>query len=257
MNLRIVELGFAYPNGNQIFTEVNFSLKKGEIFTILGPNGAGKSTLLNCIGNLSEPTQGGIFLEKDNIKDLSLRQFAMRIGYVPQIHQPTYAFTVEEFVAMGRTPYLSAFKKLGHQDQRMIEEAMEMVRITQLRNKAYTQLSGGERQLVTIARAIAQEPDFILLDEPTAHLDFGNQIKTMKLVKKLSEQGYGIIMTTHNPDQVFFIGGRVGVLNRSGVFEIGVVDQYLSEELLSRLYNEPVHLFYSNQLNRNICTAGA
>lgn len=257
MNLRIAKLGFAYPNGKQIFTEVNFSLKKGEIFTILGPNGAGKSTLLNCIGNLSEPTQGGIFLEKDNIKDLTLRQFAKRIGYVPQIHQPTYAFTVEEFVAMGRTPYLSAFKKLALQDHRIIEEAMELVRITHLRSKAYTQLSGGERQLVTIARAIAQEPDFILLDEPTAHLDFGNQIKTMKLVKKLSDRGYGIIMTTHNPDQVFFIGGRVGVLNRSGVFEIGVVDQYLSEDLLSRLYNEPVHLFYSDQLNRNICTAGA
>jgi iron complex transport system ATP-binding protein len=257
MNLRITELGFAYPNGKQIFTEVNFSLKKGEIFTILGPNGAGKSTLLNCIGNLSEPTQGGIFLDKDNIKDLTLRQFAKRIGYVPQIHQPTYAFTVEEFVAMGRTPYLSAFKKLAHQDRRIIEEAMELVRITHLRNKAYTQISGGERQLVTIARAIVQEPDFILLDEPTAHLDFGNQIKTMKLVKKLSDRGYGIIMTTHNPDQVFFIGGRVGVLNRSGVFNIGVVDQYLSEELLSRLYNEPVHLFYSDQLNRKICTAGA
>lgn len=257
MNLRIAKLGFAYPNGKQIFTEVDFSLKKGEIFTILGPNGAGKSTLLNCIGNLSEPTQGGIFLEKDNIKDLTLCQFAKRVAYVPQIHQPTYAFTVEEFVAMGRTPYLSAFKKLGHQDQRMIEEAMELVRITHLRSKAYTQLSGGERQLVTIARAIAQEPDFILLDEPTAHLDFGNQIKTMKLVKKLTDRGYGIIMTTHNPDQVFFIGGRVGVLNRSGVFEIGVVDQYLSEELLSRLYNEPVHLFYSDQLNRKICTAGA
>ncbi|VUZ27773.1 Fe(3+) dicitrate transport ATP-binding protein FecE [Acetobacterium wieringae] len=257
MNLRIAELGFAYPNGKQIFTEVDFSLKKGEIFTILGPNGAGKSTLLNCIGNLSEPTQGGIFLEKDNIKDLTLRQFAKRIAYVPQIHQPTYAFTVEEFVAMGRTPYLSAFKKLGHQDQRMIEEAMELVRITHLRSKAYTQISGGERQLVTIARAIAQEPDFILLDEPTAHLDFGNQIKTMKLVKKLSDRGYGIIMTTHNPDQVFYIGGRVGVLNRSGVFEIGVVDQYLSEELLSHLYNEPVHLFYSDQLSRKICTAGA
>ncbi|OXS26121.1 MAG: iron ABC transporter ATP-binding protein [Acetobacterium sp. MES1] len=257
MNLRITELGFAYPNGKQIFTEVDFSLKKGEIFTILGPNGAGKSTLLNCIGNLSEPTQGGIFLEEDNIKDLTLRQFAKRVAYVPQIHQPTYAFTVEEFVAMGRTPYLSAFKKLGHQDQRMIEEAMELVRITHLRSKAYTQISGGERQLVTIARAIAQQPDFILLDEPTAHLDFGNQIKTMKLVKKLSDRGYGIIMTTHNPDQVFFIGGRVGVLNRSGVFEIGVVEQYLSEDLLSRLYNEPVHLFYSNQLHRNICTAGA
>lgn len=257
MNLRIAKLGFAYPNGKQIFTEVDFSLKRGEIFTILGPNGAGKSTLLNCIGNLSEPTQGGIFLEKDNIKDLTLCQFAKRVAYVPQIHQPTYAFTVEEFVAMGRTPYLSAFKKLGHQDQRMIEEAMELVRITHLRSKAYTQISGGERQLVTIARAIAQEPDFILLDEPTAHLDFGNQIRTMKLVKKLSDRGYGIIMTTHNPDQVFFIGGRVGVLNRSGVFEIGVVDQYLSEDLLSRLYNEPVHLFYSNQLHRNICTAGA
>lgn len=257
MNLRISKLGFAYPNGKQIFTEVDFSLKKGEIFTILGPNGAGKSTLLNCIGNLSEPTQGGIFLDKDNIKDLTLCQFAKRIAYVPQIHQPTYAFTVEEFVAMGRTPYLSAFKKLALQDHRIIEEAMELVRITHLRSKAYTQLSGGERQLVTIARAIAQEPDYILLDEPTAHLDFGNQIKTMKLVKKLSDRGYGIIMTTHNPDQVFFIGGRVGVLNRSGVFEIGVVDQYLSEDLLSRLYNEPVHLFYSDQLNRNICTAGA
>ncbi|MEL7566459.1 MAG: ABC transporter ATP-binding protein [Dehalobacterium sp.] len=256
MKLEVREVGFRYPKGRQIFKNVNFSSQEGEIFSILGPNGAGKSTLLNCIANLNEPTEGSIFLGNDNMNSLSLKEVAQRISYVPQIHRPTYAFTVEEFVSMGRTPYLSVFRKLNHMDREIIDHALELMNITHLREKPYTQISGGERQLVTFARAIVQEPKFILLDEPTAHLDFGNQIKTMKLIKNLSDKGYGIIMTTHNPDQVFFIGGTVGILNKEGQFTTGEANQYLTEELLSNLYNESVYMFFSNELNRNVCTTG-
>ncbi|KNZ40734.1 ABC transporter ATP-binding protein [Acetobacterium bakii] len=256
MKLEITELGFSYPNGKQIFGNVSFDVEKGDVFSILGPNGAGKSTLLNCISNLNEPTQGAIFLDNEKIQELSLKIFAQKISYVPQIHKPTYAFTVEEFVAMGRTPYMRTFRKLNNTDDYIIGQAMDQVRITHLRKKPYTQISGGERQLVTIARAIAQEPDFILLDEPTAHLDFGNQIKTMKLIKNLAEKGYGIIMTTHNPDQVFFVGGRVGILNKKGQFEMGEANEYLSEDRLGYIYSEPVHIFYSHALKRNVCTSG-
>ena len=184
------------------------------------------------------------------------KKVAQRIGYVPQIHIPTYEYTVREFVVMGRTPYLGKMRSPGDADYEQVERALDMVGIKHLIEKPYTQISGGERQLVTIARAIVQEPDFILLDEPTAHLDFGNQIKTMRLVKKLAENGFGIIMTTHNPDQVFYTGGFVALLDRQGKLHCGVPEDILTEPALTQLYQERVCVFYSDELKRQVCISG-
>lgn len=256
MKLEVNNLSFKYLNSRVIFDQVNFELEKGQILSVLGPNGAGKSTLLNCIGNLMTPQKGIIRLNGEAVDKMPPKKVAQRIGYVPQIHIPTYEYTVREFVVMGRTPYLGKMRSPGDADYEQVERALDMVGIKHLIEKPYTQISGGERQLVTIARAIVQEPDFILLDEPTAHLDFGNQIKTMRLVKKLAEKGFGIIMTTHNPDQVFYTGGFVALLDRQGKLHCGVPKDILTEPALTQLYQERVCVFYSDELKRQVCISG-
>ena len=168
MKLEVNNLSFKYLNSRVIFDQVNFELEKGQILSVLGPNGAGKSTLLNCIGNLMTPQKGIIRLNGEAVDKMPPKKVAQRIGYVPQIHIPTYEYTVREFVVMGRTPYLGKMRSPGDADYEQVERALDMVGIKHLIEKPYTQISGGERQLVTIARAIVQEPDFILLDEPTA-----------------------------------------------------------------------------------------
>lgn len=118
-----------------------------------------------------------------------------------------------------------------------------------------TEISGGERQQVTISRALVQEPKVILLDEPTAHLDYGNQIRTVKMIRELAEEGYGVIMTTHNPDHVLMVGGLVGVLNPDGVLEFGEAEKILTEERLSELYQVNLRLFHVDEFNRDTCVA--
>lgn len=256
MKLEVNNLSFKYLNSRIIFDQVNLELEKGQILSILGPNGAGKSTLLNCIGNLITPQEGRVLLNGEAVDKMSPKKVAQRIGYVPQMHIPTYEYTVREFVVMGRTPYLGKMRSPGDNDYAKVEQALDMVGIQHLIEKPYTQISGGERQLVTIARAIVQEPDFILLDEPTAHLDFGNQIKTMRLVKKLAKNGFGIIMTTHNPDQVFYTGGIVALLDRQGKLYCGLPEHILTEASLTQLYQESVCVFYSEALKRRVCISG-
>lgn len=256
MKLEVNNLSFKYLNSRIIFDQVNLELEKGQILSILGPNGAGKSTLLNCIGNLITPQEGRVLLNGEAVDKMPPKKVAQRIGYVPQMHIPTYEYTVREFVVMGRTPYLGKMRSPGDNDYAKVEQALDMVGIQHLIEKPYTQISGGERQLVTIARAIVQEPDFILLDEPTAHLDFGNQIKTMRLVKKLAQNGFGIIMTTHNPDQVFYTGGIVALLDRQGKLYCGLPEHILTEASLTRLYQESVCVFYSEALKRRVCISG-
>ena len=188
MILEVSNLGFHYHNSRTIFREVSFSVDKGEVLSILGPNGSGKSTLLNCIANLYKPVSGQILLNGKPVSRMNLRDVARVIGYVPQIHTPAYAFTVREFAVMGRTPYIGAFTTPSAEDYRIADEALERMGITHLRDKPYTEISGGERQQVTIARVIAQQPQLILLDEPTAHLDYGNQHRVVQMIRKLAAE---------------------------------------------------------------------
>lgn len=256
MMLEVKNLSFSYENGNQIFHDVNFTLEKGAVLSILGPNGAGKSTLLNCLDNLEVPDEGSIILNGKELKTMSLREIAKVAAYVPQIHIPAYEYTVEEFVLMGRAPHIGAFASPGRQDYKLVHEALELLGIQDLASKKYTKISGGQRQQACIARAVVQQPRLILLDEPTAHLDFGNQIKTIRLIKTLACEGFGIIITTHNPDHVFSLGGYAALLDRTGRITFGKPEEILTEEILTDLYQEPVHILYSYELKRKICISG-
>lgn len=253
MILEVNNLSFSYHINRKIFHDVNFSVDNGEVLSILGTNGSGKTTLLNCIANLFKPGQGEILLNGQPMAKMDIRKVARITGYVPQIHTPAYAYTVREFTVMGRTPYIGAFTTPSAKDYRIADEALERMGITHLRDKAYTEISGGERQQVTIARVIAQQPQLILLDEPTAHLDYGNQYRVVQMIRQLAGEGYALIMTTHHPEHAIILNGKVAILNREGVLGIGQAAETLSAETLSTLYGLSIKTVYDDDAKRNIC----
>lgn len=253
MILEVNNLSFRYHNSRMIFHEVSFSVDNGEVLSILGANGAGKSTLLNCIANLNKPESGEILLNGQPMSKMKLRNVARVIGYVPQIHTPAYAYTVREFAVMGRTPYIGVFTTPSAEDYRIADEALERMGIAHLRDKPYTEISGGERQQVTIARVIAQQPQLILLDEPTAHLDYGNQYRVVQIIRELAVEGYALIMTTHNPEHAIILNGKVAILNREGVLGVGQAAETVNAETLSNLYGLSIKTIYDDDAKRNVC----
>jgi len=250
--LEVKDLSFKYHNNRLIFHDVNFNIDSGEILSILGPNGSGKSTLLNCIANLYKPLSGEILLNGGPILKMNLRHIAQIIGYVPQTHIPAYAFTVREFTVMGRTPYIGAFKMPSRTDYKIADRALEQLGVSHLKNKAYTEISGGERQLVLIARVITQQPKIILLDEPTAHLDYGNQHRTVQLIRQLADEGYALIMTTHNPEHAIILNGKVAILNRKGMLGIGQSVETINSNTLSDLYGLSIKTIYIEEAKRMV-----
>lgn len=154
---------------------------------------------------------------------------------------------------MGRTPYIGTFSKPSKEDYMIAEESLERMNILHLKDKAYTEISGGERQQVTIARALTQQPKLILLDEPTAHLDYGNQYRVVQMVKELAKEGYAVIMTTHNPDHAIILDGKVAILDKNGVLGVGHAADTLNKEMLSSLYNLNIKTVYDEDAKRNVC----
>ena len=257
MILEVKDLSFGYHRQKNIFEHVNFSLDAGEILTILGPNGAEKSTLLNCVANLYTPTGGQVLLEGQDVRTMPLRDMARTMGYVPQIHTPAYGYSVRDFVVMGRAPYLGMFQKPSQEDYALADKVLAELNITNLADRPYTDISGGERQQATLARVIVQQPKLILFDEPTNHLDYGNQLRTVAMVKELADKGYAVVMTTHMPDHAILLGGKAAVLDRKGRLTVGSAEDILQEPLLRDIYQSDLHILYVEELGRKVCVAGS
>lgn len=257
MLVEVNNLAFGYRNDKLLFHNVSFTLDQGSVLSILGPNGAGKSTLLNCLANLLTPQSGEIKLKGKRLNEMKLVEVAQILGYVPQIHTPAYAYTVREFAVMGRAPYLGLFQRPSPEDYYLVDEVLKDLGIAHLSDRPYTELSGGERQLVTIARAIVQQPDIIMLDEPTAHLDYGNQLQIVKLIRKLANKGFAIIMTTHTPDHAILLDDQVGVLDYNGELTVGASEEILTEERLRKLYRSDLYLVYVEEVGRKVCVSGS
>ncbi len=255
MIIEAKDLNFSYSkNSRQILRDVSLTLEEGEIMSILGPNGAGKSTLLSLLAVLLKPDSGTISLCGQDTKGMKPRDIASIVSFVPQTHTPAFSYTVFDFVLMGRAPKIGMFEKPHAKDFEIVNAVLEEVGILELANKPYTEISGGERQQATIARALAQEPKAILFDEPTAHLDYGNQLKTLRVIRSLSEKGYAVIITTHNPDHAIMLGGTTGVLDRCGHFETGPSKEIITEEMLNDVYGRTnLKLTYMEEVDRYIC----
>ena len=253
MSLLVSDLCYRYPSGPLILDKVSFSLSQGACLSILGTNGAGKSTLLNCLAGLLLPDSGEIYLNDRKMSELRTAEIARQIAYVPQFQNTPYSYTVREYVVMGRSPYIGVFSTPSQEDYRIAEESLEKMGISHLREKELTAISGGERQQAMIARALTQQPEIILLDEPTAQLDYGNQYRVVQMVQGLTREGYTVIMTTHNPEHAMMLKGQVAILNREHHFFTGPTEELLKESLLTSLYGLPIRTLYSEEAGRNIC----
>jgi ABC-type cobalamin/Fe3+-siderophores transport system ATPase subunit len=251
MKLVVQNLSAGY-NKRQILHDINFSMETGEIVCLLGPNGSGKTTLFKTILGLI-PSTGEMYVNDSSLIKMKCQQRAQIFAYIPQIHVPPFPFTVIDVVAAGRTPFLKTFRSPEDEDLKKSFEALELLNITHLADRIYTQLSGGERQLVLISRALAQSPSFLIMDEPTSYLDYGNQIRTIQIIRKLSRRNMGIILTTHYPDHAFMCSSRVLAFRDGKIICDGKPEEVLNPSILHRMYGVDINIIHLSE-NRCMCS---
>jgi iron complex transport system ATP-binding protein len=239
VNIEGRDLTIGYPD-RTVGSGLDVALSTGEVLALLGPNGGGKTTLLKTLLGLLKPKAGEVRLGDKPLDNYSIRERARVVAYVPQVHISTFAFTVETVVLMGRTAHGSLFSRPSGQDRAVAQAALERFGIAALASRPYTMISGGERQLVLLARALAQEPQFIVLDEPTASLDFGNQGKVMREIRALAKSGHGVLFTTHDPNHALRAADRAYLLREGTRIADGPVATVLNREQLEALYRATV-----------------
>ena len=225
-----------------ILQEVSLTLRQGEIVAILGPNGIGKTTIFKSVLGFLPLLEGSITLDGQSRDQLTQKEFSRHVGYVPQSHEPPFPYTVPDVVVMGRASRLKNLETPGLKEYLIVDKVLESLEISYLREKTYTQISGGERQMVLIARALAASPSLLVMDEPTANLDFGNQIHVLECIKKLSRKGLGVLMTTHSPDHAFLCCDRVILITKDKRVMEGTVDEIVTEENLKEAYGVDVKI---------------
>jgi iron complex transport system ATP-binding protein len=242
VKISVRSASFSYGE-KRVWHDLNLEIESGETICLLGSNGCGKTTLLNCIHGDLRLEHGTIRIDGRDIRALGVRDIAKRIGYVFQEHSAPFPYRVIDVVRMGRTPHLGLFQSPSRADTMIANEVIASLGIGHLAQKRYTRISGGERQLVLIARTLCQEPEIILLDEPTSHLDFGNQAMVLKTIRHLAQQGLTIIMTTHFPNHAWLFSSRVALMNEGELISFGPAVETISPENLSRTYGIGVKIY--------------
>ncbi len=245
VNLSAHNLSYAYLPGRTVLHDVSLELHTGEMLYILGRNGGGKTTLLHCLAGLLSPDTGTVLLDNKPLEDFSSAERAQTIGLIPQLHTPAFAYTVREMVMMGRAPHLSWLGSPTQADEAVVEDALEQVGLDELQNRPYTEISGGERQLVLIARGLAQKCRILLMDEPTAHLDLSNQHRVSEIINQLSRQGLSFIISSHSPNDALAYADNVLLLNGGWVTEYGQPRETLTEAMLSALYGIKTEVIFN------------
>lgn len=245
--MRLEATGLAIGYGREIVgRDIAASVEPGRVLCLLGPNGCGKTTLFKTLLGLIPALAGSVRIGGDPLSDLSRAQIARRIAFVPQAHTSYFPFEALEIVTMGRTAQLGIFANPGKRDREIALRALERLGIADLAARDYSRLSGGQRQLVLIARALAQQTPLIVLDEPTANLDFGNQALVLREIAKLAAGAdtgageCGIVFSTHDPDQVFDLGADVMLMKDGRIVAEGAAGRVLTGEALSAVYGVAV-----------------
>ena len=221
--ISVENLTFSYGK-NLVLNNINFSVKKGSVVTLVGPNGCGKTTLLKIINGFLRQNEGTVYIDGRNIEEIADRELAMILGHVSQMHTSSFPFSVLDIVLTGRTPYISTFSTPKKEDIEKAYEVLEFMGIAHFAERPYTQISGGERQLVMIAKALAQEPDFLLLDEPTSFLDLKNQIHVLKTIINLARtRDITVLMTLHEPNHALLFSDEIILLRKLQRLENGKI----------------------------------
>ncbi len=241
MKLAAENLAFGYGR-HAVGRGVSLALEAGEIVCLLGPNGGGKTTLFKTLLGLLPALGGRVALDGADIEHLPRAALARAVGYVPQAQTGYFPFTVDDVVLMGRTAHLGPFATPGRTDRDAARAALERLGIAHLGPRIYTQVSGGERQLALIARALAGGPSLLVMDEPTASLDFGNQTRVLEQVAALASAGTGILLSTHDPDHALAYARRVALLHGGGLLAAGAPEEAVTPATLRTLYGVEVEI---------------
>lgn len=236
MMIDVQNLSFSY--GKQpVIDGISFDIEKGTVVSLLGPNGVGKSTLFKCVLGILDSYHGEIFLGGENIRSFSPKALSKKIAYVPQSHYPAFQYTVFDMVLMGTSSQVSAFSSPGKKQQQIAQEALERLSISHLIHRDFMRLSGGERQLVLIARALAQQAPILMMDEPTANLDYGNQMHVLGCIQSLAKEGYTIIQSTHHPEQSFMFSDQIIAMLHGNLIAKGTPKEVIQSDVIKRLYH--------------------
>lgn len=254
MTLGCDALAYGYGR-HPVGSGVSLAVAPGEVVCLLGPNGGGKTTLFKTMLGLLPAQGGNIRLGNDNLTDLPRAEVARRVAYVPQAAGGYFPFRVREVVLMGRAAHLGAFAGPTSEDRQHAENAIARVGIAHLADAEFTRISGGERQLVLLARALAQAAPIIVLDEPTANLDFGNQVRLLAEIRRLAGDGVGILWATHAPDHALEYADRVALVARGGVKSYGATAEVVNAAALSDLYGVAIEIRCLAGGERRVCVA--
>lgn len=252
MSIEVKDLSFSYSE-RPVLHNINFSVRKGEFLSILGPNGVGKSTLFRCVLGLLSGYTGQVLVDGTDSRTFSTREAAKHIAYIPQSSRSIFNYSVFDIVLMGRTSGLATFRSPGKADRELCHWAMEKVGITRLADRCFHRLSGGEQQLVLIARALVQKAPILMLDEPTANLDFGNQLLVLEQARSLAQEGYTVIQTTHHPEQSYMFSDRILAIQNGRVLVEGAPKTVLTEENIRSLYGVDVDVVSLYHDSARIC----
>jgi iron complex transport system ATP-binding protein len=245
--LRINELSFAYSR-EPVLENISLSVAEGRLCCLLGPNGCGKTTLLKCCLGFIKPQRGRILLNGKCITTFSASRQAKVVAYVPQNHAPAFPYAVRTIVEMGRNPHSGSFGFKSEEHAEHVRRALEITGIEDLENRPYTQLSGGQRQLVLLARAYAQNTPLILLDEPTASLDFKNQMLAWRIIRSFADAGKTILISTHHPNHVLWFADDVAVISGGRLAAFGQASSVVTQEILDEIYQQEAVLERHNGL---------
>ena len=241
MKLEIRDGCFSYRKDRPILKGISIDVGRGEVLSVLGPNGVGKTTLMKCLLGCQRWDSGEVLIDGKNRNAMSSREFWRRAAYVPQARNQTFSYTVEETVLMGRGSYLGLFETPGEKDCAIAREAMERAGVAHLSDRSCSEISGGQLQLVLIARALAGNPELLIMDEPETGLDFRNQLIVLDLIQKLSHgQGLTILLNTHYPEHALAVSDKALLLNRDGSSCFGSADEIIDEAHLSRAFEVDV-----------------
>ena len=233
--LQVENLSFNY-RATRVLENISFDVKEGELCGLFGPNGCGKTTLFKCCLRFLKSHKGIIIMDGQDTRMLKIRDMARVVSYVPQQHKPPFPYLVKEVILMGRTPHLNGFFGISQKDKEKAMQALELLEITHLADRLYNQLSGGQRQMVLIARAIAQETKMMFLDEPTSALDFKNQIRIWRIMRKVVESGITILACSHDPNHVAWFCDKAVVMNGHGIIAKGTPSDVITQQVLDEIY---------------------
>ena len=239
--IRAEHLTFAYDK-IKVLDDISFGIERGQLVAVLGPNGAGKSTLFKCILRLLHKYEGSISLNGEDTRNLNRKKMAALAAYIPQSETPVFNYTVRDSVLMGTTGMLSPLRSPGPEQREIAQEAIDFLGIGYMAERGINEISGGERQMALLARAIAQKAKVLIMDETTANLDYGNQHQVLKSIQNMARHGYTILLSTHNPEHALRYATHVLAIKDHRILAEGDAEKTLTEDLIREIYDLDVKI---------------